>query len=113
MAGWDEGIVGMQVGGERKLTIPPEMAYGKKAMGDIPKSSTLVFGAYLYTSSLLVPISPFETRRQTCGNQVVREHCMMDLRAAVLAKVTYLDRGSRRPRSIYVQHVLFFSVAVA
>jgi len=41
--GWDEGIVGMHVGGERKLTIPPTMAYGSKAMGDIPKNSTLLF----------------------------------------------------------------------
>lgn len=43
-AGWDEGIVGMQVGGERVLTIPPAMAYGKKASADIPANSTLTFG---------------------------------------------------------------------
>jgi len=41
--GWDEGIVGMQVGGERRLTIPPKMAYGSKKMSDIPANSTLVF----------------------------------------------------------------------
>ncbi|KAF8236500.1 hypothetical protein L208DRAFT_1432481 [Tricholoma matsutake] len=41
--GWDEGIVGMQVGGERKLTIPPNMAYGKEAPRGIPKNSTLIF----------------------------------------------------------------------
>jgi FK506-binding nuclear protein len=45
LIGWDEGIVGMQVGGERKLTIPPAMAYGNKNMGDIPKNSTLIFGS--------------------------------------------------------------------
>ena len=82
MAGWDEGIVGMQVGGERKITIPPEMAYGKKAMGDIPKNSTLVFGAY--PLHLAVPTSRSKTRCQTCGNKVVGERCVIDWRTAVL-----------------------------
>lgn len=41
--GWDEGIVGMHVGGERVLTIPSHMAYGKKGTGDIPPNSTLIF----------------------------------------------------------------------
>lgn len=44
MLGWDEGIVGMQVGGERKLTIPAAMAYGKKGSKEIPGNSTLIFG---------------------------------------------------------------------
>ena len=42
--GWDEGIVGMQVGGERQLTIPPAMAYGKRGVDGIPANSTLIFG---------------------------------------------------------------------
>ncbi|KAF8633337.1 hypothetical protein AX17_004509 [Amanita inopinata Kibby_2008] len=41
--GWDEGIVGMHVGGERKLTIPPSMGYGKKGTEGIPPNSTLIF----------------------------------------------------------------------
>jgi len=41
--GWDEGIVGMQVGGERRLTLPPAMGYGKKGTDGIPKNATLIF----------------------------------------------------------------------
>ncbi|KAI0718977.1 hypothetical protein C8T65DRAFT_637625 [Cerioporus squamosus] len=41
--GWDVGIEGMHVGGERKITIPAPMAYGKKAQPGIPANSTLVF----------------------------------------------------------------------
>lgn len=47
--GWDRGVRGMQVGGVRKLTIPPELAYGDRPVGGglIPANSTLVFEVQL------------------------------------------------------------------
>lgn len=41
--GWDAGVVGMQVGGKRLLTIPAPLAYGEQENGSIPANSTLIF----------------------------------------------------------------------
>lgn len=42
--GWEKGLLGMQKGGKRKLTIPPEMGYGARGAGGvIPPNATLVF----------------------------------------------------------------------
>ncbi|MEA2600388.1 MAG: peptidylprolyl isomerase [Acidobacteriota bacterium] len=42
--GWDEGLIGMKVGGRRRLVIPPELGFGKQGVGSVvPPNSVLIY----------------------------------------------------------------------
>ena len=45
VSGWDIGVAGMQIGGEREIVVPPSMGYGNRKVSGIPPNSTLKFGA--------------------------------------------------------------------
>ena len=47
VAGWDQGILGMKVGGKRKLTVPPELGYGGAGNGPVPPNATMLFDTEL------------------------------------------------------------------
>lgn len=54
--GWDQGVVGMKVGGKRKLVVPADLAYGKRARGIIPADADLTFTIELV--EIIPPLPP-------------------------------------------------------
>lgn len=49
--GWDEGLVGMRVGGKRQLVIPPSLGYGAAGRGSVPPNAIMVFEVELRSVS--------------------------------------------------------------
>ncbi len=64
--GWDQGVTGMKVGGERNLVVPPELGYGEKGAGElIPPKSTLKFNVKLVR---IVPGAKVEVLKEGKGD---------------------------------------------
>lgn len=58
IAGWEEGLLGMQEGARRLLVLPPTLAYGAQGQGMIPPDATLVFDVQLLHLGSATPATP-------------------------------------------------------
>jgi peptidylprolyl isomerase len=70
IAGWDEGVAGMKLGGERRLIVPPELGYGERGFsGVIPPNATLTFDIRL----LAISAPPEDTPPEVSGEEIELE----------------------------------------
>jgi FKBP-type peptidyl-prolyl cis-trans isomerase len=69
IAGWEDGLIGMRVGGRRRLVIPPELGYGDRGAGPIPPDATLYFEIELL--GLVPPRTPPQAPIEVAADALV------------------------------------------
>tara|TARA_Y100001970_G_scaffold294263_1_gene449438 strand:+ start:19238 stop:19972 length:735 start_codon:yes stop_codon:yes gene_type:complete len=92
--GWELGLMGMKVGGKRKLKIPPELAYGDNAVTDlIPANSTLIFEIEVISiqEHKYINIEPNELTESKINNFI-----LIDIRTEDEWKKTGIIKGSKK-----------------
>ena len=99
--GWEEGLMGMKVGGKRTIKIPPSLAYGSKGVGDlIPPNSTLIFEI-----EILDAIPPLYEKLLSSDleNKIQEGFIFIDIRSPYEIKSTGTIEGSLEINAFDVQ----------